>query len=446
MKELLEPMVVRRVVVRRVFAAALLALLAGLFAASPAPAQGAAARGIALVGARIIDGTGAPPLEDGTLVIAPDGRIAAVGPSSAIQIPADVVRIPMAGKTIMPGLINAHGHLNVDANTKLPVREHLLQRLRLYAQYGVTTVVSLGSTDADEAEDLRIRDEQRKSYPDRARLYTAGAFAIGKTAEEARNAVDRLAGEHVDIVKYKINGLPEDMTPDVYGALVDEAKKKGLRTAVHIFYLKDAKEAIAKGTNILAHSVRDKDVDAELILAMKEKGVAYIPTLTRDLSVFVYEKEPEFFHDPFFERGIYAYRTEVDLLKDPAHQLMLRNSPQVQSEKQALRQAMRNLKILFDAGIPIAMGTDTGSANDLGRWQGYFEHVELELMVQAGLTPLQALTAATGDAARIMRLDSIGTLRGGNWADLLIVNGNPLQDIRNTRKIDSIWIAGRKTS
>ena len=292
---------------------------------------------------------------------------------------------------------------------------------------------------------MRIRDEQRKSYPDRARLYTAGAFAIGKTQEEARKAVDRLAGEQVDFVKYKINGLPDDMTPDIYGALVDEATKKGLRTAVHIFYLKDAKQAIDNGTNILAHSVRDQDVDAALISTMKERGVAYIPTLTRDLSVFVYENEPEFFREPFFARGLYAYRTEVDLLKDPAHQLMLRNSLQVQSEKQALRQAMRNLKILYDSGIPIAMGTDTGSANDLGRWQGYFEHVELELMVQAGLTPLQVLTAATGDAARIMRFDAIGTLRAGNWADLLVLNANPLDDIRNTRQIDSVWIAGRKS-
>jgi imidazolonepropionase-like amidohydrolase len=123
---------------------------------------------------------------------------------------------------------------------------------------------------------------------------------------------------------------------------------------------------------------------------------------------------------------------------------MMRKSPLVQAEKQALRQAMRNLKIVFDAGIPVAMGTDTGSANDLGRWQGYFEHIELEMMVQAGLTPMQALNAATGSAARIMHLDHVGTLEPGNWADLLIVNANPLEDIRNTRAINSVWIAGRR--
>jgi imidazolonepropionase-like amidohydrolase len=379
----------------------------------------------------------------GTLVIT-DGRIVAAGPAASVTVPAGATRIDMRGKTILPGLINAHGHLNVDANTRLPVREHLLQRLRLYAEYGVTTVVSLGSTPQDEAEDLKIRDEQRRGIPDRARLYTAGGFALGKTAGEARRSVDRLADEKVDFVKYKINGLPDDMTPDVYGALVDEAKKRGLRTAVHIFKLSDAKEAIARGTDIIAHSVRDRDVDNALIDTMKQRNTAYIPTLTRDLSVYVYETAPKFFADPFFQRGLYAYRTEVDILKTPAHQAAVRANPVAQDAKRALRQGMRNLKLLYDAGIPIAMGTDTGSANDLGRWQGYFEHLELQMMVEAGLTPMQALTVATGAAARIMKLDGVGTLTPGKWADLLVVNADPLADIRNTRQIDSVWIAGRK--
>ena len=169
---------------------------------------------IALTGARVIDGTGPAPLDQATLLIA-NGQIAATGTSGSIRIPAEAVRIDMAGKTILPGLINAHGHLNVDAYTRLPVREHLLQSLRVYADYGVTTVVSLGSTDADELEDLKIRDEQSQGKPDLARPFTAGAFAIGKTPNEARKAVDRLAGEKVDIMKYKINGLPDDMTPDI---------------------------------------------------------------------------------------------------------------------------------------------------------------------------------------------------------------------------------------
>ena len=105
---------------------------------------------------------------------------------------------------------------------------------------------------------------------------------------------------------------------------------------------------------------------------------------------------------------------------------------------------MRNLKLLSDGGVTIAMGSDSGSANDWGRWQGYFEHVEMEMMVKAGMSEMQVLVAATGNAARIMNLDEIGTLEPGKWADLLVLNADPLADIRNTREIDSVWIAGNR--
>ncbi|MGH9783394.1 MAG: amidohydrolase family protein, partial [Terriglobia bacterium] len=173
----------------------------------------------------------------------------------------------------------------------------------------------------------------------------------------------------------------------------------------------------------------------------------YVPTLTRDLSVFVYETRPAFFDDPFFRRGLYAYRTEVDLLSGAEYQEKTRSSPQAQALKQALKQGIRNLKILHDAGVQIAMGTDTGSANDPGRWQGYFEHVEMEMMVEAGMTPMQVIVASTGGAARVLKLDrELGTLEPGKWADLLVLNANPLTSIRNTRQMDSVWIAGRRLS
>ena len=309
----------------------------------------------------------------------------------------------------------------------------------------MTAVVSLGSNDEpDELEGIKIRNEQRQGAPSGARLYTGGQNARGESEIEARESVAQLAGLDVDIIKYHINGRPTDMTPSVYGALVDEAKKHGLLTAVHIFNLSDAKGAIEKGTNIIAHSVRDQDVDEELIAEMKRLDIGYIPTLTRDLSVFVYETEPAYFEDPFFLRGLDVYATEMALLKDPEQQEATRNNPRAQEIKLALDQAMRNLKLLSDAGVTIAMGSDSGSANDWGRWQGYFEHVEMEMMVEAGLTPMQALVAATGNAARIMNLDELGTLQEGKWADLLVLNADPLVDIRNTREIDSVWIAGNR--
>jgi len=175
---------------------------------------------------------------------------------------------------------------------------------------------------------------------------------------------------------------------------------------------------------------------------MKSIGIGYIPTLTRDLSVFIYETTPDFFDDPFFtQEG--AYRAAAARLTDPAAQARVRENPATQRTKAALEQAQRNLKIMADGGVTIAMGTDSGTGQ--GRWQGYFEHVELAMMVEAGLTPMQALVAATGGAAQVMHLDeSLGTLEPGKHADFLVLSANPLDDIRNTRALEQVWIAGHQ--
>jgi imidazolonepropionase-like amidohydrolase len=166
--------------------------------------------------------------------------------------------------------------------------------------------------------------------------------------------------------------------------------------------------------------------------------------MTRDLSVFAYEEPAPFFNDPFFLRRVDVYQREVEVLKDPGRQAKIRNDPAAQALKKALAIGRRNVKLLADAGVMVAMGTDSGALNAPGRWQGYFEHVEIEMMVEAGLTPMQALVAATGNAAKVMGLEGLGTLQRGNWADLLVLNANPLQQITNARQIDSVWIAGRR--
>ena len=434
----------------RLMAVAAGTLLVAAFSFRPSLAQAPPGNTVALTGARVIDGTGRAAVEKGTVVIR-DGLLEAVGPVTSVKIPAGTTRIDVSGKTIIPGLIDSHAHLNVEQGSTIPVRDDLVRRLRMYAMYGVTSAVSLGSTQADEMEGLKLRDEQSGAQTrgtlDRARLYTGALNAVGKTPEEARKSVDRLADLKADIIKYHINGTPNDMTPDIYGAIVDEAHKRGLRAAVHVFYLKDAQGALDKGSDILAHSVRDQDVPSAFVAEMKRKGIGYIPTLTRDLSVFVYETTPAFFKDAFFLRGISLYRDHVSQLSDPVHQEKVRNDKNAQAIKAALEQANRNLKILSDAGVPIAMGTDSGAAGaaNLGRWQGYFEHVEMEMMVKAGMTPMQVIVAATGGGATIMKVDAkIGTLQPGNHADLVVLNANPLTDIRNTQKIDSVWMAGHK--
>lgn len=423
-------------------------LLVGGAASQRTTAQTSPAGVTALTGARVIDGTGRAPLNQAT-VLMNNGRIVAVGAASAVTIPAGATRVDMTGKTIMPGMVNGHGHVQKGFNNSVPIsiREDLIRRLRMYASYGVTTVVNLGANPDDELEGIRLRDEQGSIALDRARMYTSGASVRRmKTPEDARKDVDRVADLKVDAVKFHFDDPPNNMSAETWGAIVEQAHTRGLRVAPHIFYLRDAKAAVEKGVEALAHSVRDLDVDQALIAEMKRRNVGYIPTLTREVSVFVYETTPAFFKDPFFLRGMSLYRDHVNVVSAPAYQEKIRNDATAQAIKKALVQANRNLKILSDAGVPIGFGTDGGVPNNAtwGRWEGYFDHVEIEMMVAAGMTPMQAITAATGGSARISRLDQLGTLEPGKAADLLVLDANPLDDIRNTRQINSVWIAGRR--
>jgi imidazolonepropionase-like amidohydrolase len=403
-----------------------------------------AAGAVALTNVRLIDGTGRPAVERATIVMR-NGRIEAAGANAAV--PAGAVRMDLTGKTVMPGIINAHGHAQKGLDPKVPVREDLVRQLRMYANYGVTTVMSLGANPDDEQEQIRLREEQKSTPPDRARLYTSGhSVRRWKTPEESRVDTNKVADVKPDIIKFHFDDPPANMSAETWGAIIEEAHKRGLRVAPHIFYLRDAKAAVQKGADVLAHSVRDLDVDAELIADMKKREVGLIPTLTREVTVFAYESTPAWFKDPFFLRGMSLFKEHVDIVSDPKFQERVRNDKVAQSIKQALVQAKKNLKILFDAGVPIGFGTDGGVPNNMtfGRFQGYLEHMELELMVESGLTPMQALTSATGTSARIMRLDEIGTIAPGKAADLLVLDANPLQNIRNTRQINSVWIGGRR--
>ena len=435
---------VRSATGRTLIPLAIVLLVAGV-AFQPSGAQTPAAGGVtALTNARVIDGTGRAPFEQATILIS-GGMVTAVGAAPAVQVPLTATRVDMSGKTIVPGFINVHGHVQKGSENNLSVRDDLIRRLRLYASYGVTTVVSLDQNPADELETVRLRDEQSTMALDRTRIYTTGGSVRRlKTAQEARRAVDRVADLKVDLVKMHYDGPPDGISVETGNAIIDQAHRRGLRAAAHIFYLQEAKDALAGGVDIIAHSVRDRDVDQAFIAEMRRRDVGYVPTLTRELSVFVYESTPAFFKDPFFQRGISVYGEQVPGLSNPAAQEKVRTNKTAQAIKQALVQANENLKTLQDAGITIAMGTDSGTALNPGRWQGYFEHVELEMMVKAGLTPMQALVASTGNAANVAKLDHVGMIVAGKAADLLVLDANPLRDIKNTRRISSVWVAGRR--
>lgn len=402
-------------------------------AASAAPGT------LAFVGARIIDGTGAPALEDAVL-ISTDGRIVAVGPAASTPIPEGAQRIDVTGKTLIPGLINTHGHVGdvLGLESGHYDRGNVLRQLALYARYGVTTVNSLGD---DEYEGFEIRNDTNPLYIDHARLLVAGPVLAPETVEQAVRAVNGVADQSANYIKIRVDdnlGRTAKMAPEIFATIAQEADKRGIPLAVHTYTLEDTKATLAAGADLIAHSVRDTEVDAQFMDAMKAADVCYVPTLTRELSTFVYESEPEFFSDPFFLRD--ADPDLLNTLREPERQQRMRDSASAQHYKNnALPMALRNLKILQDNGVKVAMGTDSGPAT---RFQGYFEHLEMSMMVEAGLTPMQVLQSATQVAAECLGLNYLGTLEPGKWADLLVLDRNPLEDIANTRSLSQVWIAG----
>lgn len=402
-------------------------------------AMPAAAAPTALTDVRIIDGTGAAPVEDG-VVIVDGGRIIAVGPAHSVTIPDDAEQQSLAGKTLTPGFINTHGHAGAIRGLESGHygRDNLLRQLDLYARYGVTTVVSLGD---DEAEGFALRDQQNTPSLDRARLYVAGPVLSAQTPDEGRTLVDHTAALSPDFIKIRVDdnlGRTPKMPPDVYQAISERADHHGIPLAVHTYYLQDTKNLIRAGADFIAHSVRDVHVDSEFVDLMLTNNLCYSPTLTRELSTYVYESEPDFFADPFFLR--HADPAVLDTLREPERRQRLRDSVAAQQYKASLPIAMANVKILSDAGVQIAMGTDSGPP---ARFQGYFEHLEMWMMQDAGMSPMQILHAATGGAAACMDLRETGTLEAGNWADMLVMGENPLLDIRHTRSLEQVWIAGK---
>jgi imidazolonepropionase-like amidohydrolase len=192
------------------------------------------------------------------------------------------------------------------------------------------------------------------------------------------------------------------------------------------------------GADFIAHSVRDVAVDDAFIAMLKRRNICYCPTLMREVSTFAYESTPAWFSDPLFLK--HADAKSLEVLKQPARQEQMRNSKSAQRYKAGLEVASRNLKKLSDAGVKIAMGTDTGPP---ARFQGYFELMELEMMAKAGLTPKQVLASATRDAARCMKLDrELGTLEANKWADFVALDADPLANIANVKKISAVYVAG----
>jgi imidazolonepropionase-like amidohydrolase len=386
----------------------------------------------------LIDGSGDAPITNAVVVVS-GGRITAAGPMASITYPADANTIDLTGKFVVPGFINSHGHVGDVKGIEGGhySRENIIENLSIYARYGITTVVSLGG-DKEEAEALR---DVNDSVPgQRARLYIAGEVISGKTPGEATAVVDKNRSMGVDWMKIRVDdnlGTSPKMTEDVYTAVIKRSHDLGYKIATHMYYLEDAKKLLTAGSDLMAHSVRDQMVDDEFIGLMRKRNVCYCPTLTRELSTYVYESTPEFFYDPFFTQ---VYDTTITApLRDPARQDQVYKSKSAQTYKTHLPVAEANLIAMVANDVRIAFGTDSGIPT---RFFGYFEHVEMAMMAKAGMTPMQIIVSATKNAAECMGLKDLGMIKPGYKADFIVLTKDPLTNIRNSRTIESVWIAG----
>ncbi len=305
----------------------------------------------------------------------------------------------------------------------------------------MTTVFSLGD---DQAAGFALRNEPAT---DRARLFVAGPVVGGDTADAARAMTIKVAEMKPDLIKIRVDdnlGTTRKMPEPAWRAVIEEAHARKLPVAVHIYWLADAKATLLAGADMIAHSVRDTAVDAEFINALKSRDVCYSPTLTREISTFIYDAAPAWVDDPFFTKGV-----DKDIpaqLKDPKRHEQMRNSAGWKAGQQ------------YKVGLEVAK-TQSQDARRPGR-----PHRVRHRHRAAGAVPgiLRASRARddgrrrpdadAGDrvghrrrgAVSSDRAGQIGTLAPGAAADLLILGANPLQNIRNTRSIEQVWIAGRK--
>ena len=403
----------------------------------------------------LIDGTGRPAQPSSALII-DGGRIRWVGPVAELKAPPGARVSDLKGKYVIPGLIDNHVHLALVNGLKQDIkyysRSNVESQLRLYAAYGVTTVQVLG-TDKDLIYGVRAR-ERATATPGMARVFTAGRGVVFQgsyggvaglpqsvaTPAEAVAMVDRQADNGADLIKLwmddELGSIPVRMPYAVSRAVINEGHKRGLKVIAHVFYLENAKELVREGVDGFAHEVRDQPVDPALTDEMKAKGVWQMAaTLSREAS-FTYDRLP-FLDDPFFTRGVSP--DVLAELNSPARARKLAASPNFPRYKTIFDTAMDNFAREAKAGVRYGMGTDSGPS---GRFPGYFAHWELELMVRAGLTPLQALTAATGDNAAFMGAKDLGTIAASKRADLVVLDKDPLADIRNTRSIRDVYVGG----
>ena len=440
-----------------VLAAGLALILTGCGAPEENPAPDGAGA-LALVGAQLIDATGAPPVAD-SVVIVRDGRIERAGPRDTTPVPEGAETLDLTGKTIIPGLVNLHVHYREGP-------EEIERQFRSQLHYGVTTARSTGSDSPQRVAYLR----ESAGRPDAPRTYTAGTGfsypggfnAAGRNAptteEEARELVRNQTALGVHFIKMWVNEVAEPglkIPAEIRAAIIDEAKRNGAIPVAHIDDEADGRQLIEAGLRDFLHStvltfgpgsgvpMDDPDPSAEFIRMCLDNDVYFTPTLSIVQNRWHFAEHPELLDDPELRAAFDLYNPDALAgWDDPARRAEVLDAPGFEDRKAAFGQLLDFVKTMHDAGVAVALGNDAGTPNVPFGWG---MHHEMEMYVEAGLTPMDAIVAATATGAAQMPPvgeADYGTLEAGKVADLIVLNADPLADIANTLEIDRVMRLG----
>jgi imidazolonepropionase-like amidohydrolase len=409
-------------------------------------------------GARLIIGTDTAPVENGSFVVH-NGRITALGPKGSVRIPSGATRVDLTGKTVMPAIVNLHAHIGYEkwitaageSRAENHTPENIHDHLQRQAFYGIGTVNDAGSVALDIGQQYLVDRAARKFSSDASRfVLMAGVVPVNggpdhilikatrplranfevTLAPEARAAVQQIAAKGVKHLKIWIGdrrGTYPAMPHETYDATIDEAHKLGILVHAHAGSNRDQIDALKAGVDLLVHTIQNEKLNDELVGLLQQKKPYWTPVMgLGDRSELC---DP----DPFSEQ-VQSARTIADV-----RAANCKPNPNAATREENLKY---NFKKMIDSGARLVLGTDAGV---FPRYSfGWADHHEIGRYVQLGITPAQAIVASTSRPAEALGLKDVGVLGEGKVADFLVLNANPLDDIRNTRQIAAVYLAGTK--